>query len=332
MHTGEISFCDKICFNIKSNDYKKQILDELEKICKFRVIQKHHENFKETLIPILKSKPHLLSIRSNGNPYLLYLTKYNNVNQCIFIDKKIQQGYFFPRMILSKIRFDDELFKGTIFDGEMVKGEKWVFLINDIYCNKSRCTFEKDVVDRINIIIDILETKYIEEDISCCDIQVKKYFKYDQIDDIKKFVNCLPYSSRGVYFKPMYIKFRDILYNFDDTVIKKINNTKSSNKVFQESNLNIRIPDKEVTQDEISHVEEIKTDCIFYGKKTSIPDVYELYESVESNKFIDHACVMKLTTSKLLKEIFQNANITQKIPLYCEFNEKFKKWTPVKKI
>ena len=129
MHIGEISFCDKICYNIKSNDYKKQVLDELEEKYGFKIIKKHFETYNNSFLDLLKSNPYMISIRSNGNPYMLYLTKYNFVNQCIFIDKKIQNGYFYPRMILSKIHFDDSLFEGTLLEGEMIKdnNNKWIY-------------------------------------------------------------------------------------------------------------------------------------------------------------------------------------------------------------
>lgn len=331
MHIGEISFCDKICYNIKSNEYKKQILDELSNLCGFQVVQKHHENYRDSFLNILKSKKHLISVRSNGNPYLLYLTKYNNANQCIFIDKKIQQGYYYPRMILSKMRFDDILFNGTIFDGEMVKEntDKWSFIINDLYSLKSDSTLNVDLIDRINIVYNILHLGYIEEDISCCNLQVKKYFDYHQQKEIQDFIANLPYSVRGIYFKPMYTKYRDILLNFNDDLIKK--KTKTTNmKTFKEMN----ISNESIQDVEKQECKDVEKECkdiekVFYGKKTGDIDVYELYESLESKTFTDYACIMKMSTSKFMKLEFDKANITQKVPLLCKYNSNLNKWIPV---
>ena len=89
MRLGEISFCGHIGFNIKSDELKKRILDEIDLNFKKKIIQKHHEPFNDSMINTLNSNPFLMALRSNGNPYFLYLTKYNNVNQCIFIDKKM---------------------------------------------------------------------------------------------------------------------------------------------------------------------------------------------------------------------------------------------------
>ena len=120
MQIAEISFADKIAYNIKADDTKKYILDQLEEKYNLKIITKHHEKFDPKLMHIINNNPHLLSARSNGNPYFLHMLKYNYNNYCIFIDKKIQQGYYFPRMIICNFHFGDDIFEDTIFDGEMV--------------------------------------------------------------------------------------------------------------------------------------------------------------------------------------------------------------------
>ena len=62
-----------------------------------------------------------MKYKSNGNPYFLLLTKINGINQCIFIDKKIKKNHEHPRMIINIFYFDDEVFEGTLFDGEIIK-------------------------------------------------------------------------------------------------------------------------------------------------------------------------------------------------------------------
>ena len=135
MQIGYISFCDKTAFNIKTQYVKEQILKDIYNISQIKIIQKHFEILKEHHFKKLNDNPHLISLKSNGNPYLLYLTKYNFVNTCIFIDKKVQAGYFLPRMIISRFNFPDELFDNTLLEGEMIKdnNKKWIFLINDLY-------------------------------------------------------------------------------------------------------------------------------------------------------------------------------------------------------
>ena len=173
MQLGEISFCDKIGYNIRSDDIKKKILRELECDYVFKVIQRHYDKYTSSVHDnILKSNPHLVCTRTNGNPYLLYLTRINFVNQCIFIDKKIQQGYNYPRMIVAKLWFADELFKNTLFEGEMIKDDKgkWTFLIGDLIADSGNMLQNQNLTKRLNRIYNILQTQYKEDSINICNI------------------------------------------------------------------------------------------------------------------------------------------------------------------
>ncbi len=396
MQIGEISFCGTIGYNIKDDDYKKQILNELENNFNFKVIQKHHDRlapgcpYYERTIKRISQVPHLVSTKTNGNPYMLYLTRHNSTNQCIFIDKKIQHGYFTPRMIIVKLWFDDCLFKNTLFDGEMIKDKngQWTFIMNDILAKQNENLSSMTLIPRLNILYDTLQNYYFEDDTSCCRIYVKKYFKYEQIEYIiHEFIPSLPYTCRGLYFKPIYLNFKDVLYNFDNSLIKQVTRTKYSieqNKSFfsnkneindnkkndSRSNKIDHTPlddnqqiDKNNKNKIVKNVENVeKRDvfeekcvsqcnslhdidcnvCVFNVNKTDKPDVYEMVmvEDHTQNKFTiplntydkQLACIQNQKTSKMMREIFQNLTFLQKVMMLCEYNAKFKKWTPVKKL
>ena len=226
MHLGQISLCDSVGYNIKSDEDKKRILEELDRTYSVRVIKKHHENFTESRHPdIINRNPYLLSVRSNGNPYYLYLTRCNFVNKCVLIDKKVQQGYFYPRMILVRLWFDDHLFDNTLFEGEMVRDKQggWTFLINDMMVYRNVPQNDINLVRRVNMVYDILANCFDPDELDVCTLQVKKYFRCSEMHHVvHEFVPRLPYSCRGIYFKPFFFKFRDILLNFDESLIKKI--------------------------------------------------------------------------------------------------------------
>ena len=333
MQTGTISFCDNIGFNVKSDDYKKKILQELDENYNFRIIQKHHERFNQSMIPNLTNNPHLMCLRTNGNPYMLYLTKFNFTNQCIFIDKKIQQGYFYPRMIIVKLWFDDSLFSGTLMDGEMIKtkNDEWHFVIHDIISYYNQNLYESNVVRRINILYDILQNKYFEDELSCCKLKIKKYFTFspDQFDYmLKNFIPNLPYSCRGIYFKPLYLKFRDILYNFDETLVKSVVKIKYKNnydvkdkQTIIEANIQTPISIKPIP--EIS--QSFKT---LYLQKTNQPDIYDLYETKEGRNSFDIALVNDIATSKRLRFDFKDNLPKDMIAYKCIYSSKFGKWIP----
>ena len=123
METSEISFCDKNSLNINSDITKEEIINLLEK---FNVSIKKKKAYilnEKTLDNITKND-HYISIRTKGNSYLLFMIKLNDINYCFFVDKKINENYKYPRIITTKYRFSDDIFNGTIFDGELIKKKK----------------------------------------------------------------------------------------------------------------------------------------------------------------------------------------------------------------
>jgi hypothetical protein len=229
MHLGEISFCDHVGYNVKSEDFKKSILSDLEMKYNIKIICRHHDMFLDNQKRLCQ-KPHIMSLRSNGNPYFLYLTRYNDINQCIFIDKKIQQGYIYPRMVLVKFWFDNDLFSNTLLDGEMIKTEsgRWDFLLNDLLIQggvKNQLPF----TNRIQSLYHMLKTMFQPDVQDICQLKIKRFFEYSEYDDMLKFCRNLEYTSRGVYFTPEFLTDRPILMNFDDSLVRKNDKTKLKN-------------------------------------------------------------------------------------------------------
>jgi hypothetical protein len=345
MHCGTISFCGKTALNIKDNDVKKDILDDIYNITGIKIIQKHYILLNQNILKIIHQGKYLMTLRTNGNPYLLFFTQINFVNQCIFIDKKIQKGYYQPRMIVSRFEFDDELFNNTLIDGEMIKNnngnEPWTFLINDIYMYNNKNVLGSSFFKRMTILIDILNNHWRFDKNNLCFFQIKKYFQLNEIEYVvNNFIPNLNYTCRGLYFKHtdtnMHTqnvpKKRDVLYNFDEELIIKVNKNKlQTNGLFMES-VNEKVP-VETTKIEIEIKNQdkvIENEKDFYVMKTNMPDVYILYETNEKDsKEIDNACINTLSTSKYMKEKFKNINILEKIIIRCSYNELFQKWVPV---
>ena len=357
MHLGEISFCDKIGFNIKSDEVKAKLLQELDATTGFKVIQKHHERFHDGLIGNLNRNNHLVSVRSNGNPYLLYLTRYQFQNQCIFIDKKIQHGYFYPRMIITKLWFHDDLFDNTLLDGEMVKRQdgSWVFLVNDMIMCRGKALTSMKLMERVNTIYQILNKMYLEDDHNVCKVEVKKYFTYADLRShkVQDFIGTLDYTSRGLYFKPMLLKYRDVLLNFDDTLIKKVVRVKVGGFVENvqqagdalkptapimttitaptpspaPTHKNLESPN---TQTAVKGPIDSTEDQVFWIRKTSKSDIYELLTQGGTAPPIggNLACVNNMKTSEFLRSILGNSTVVDKVLVKCSLHPRLKKWTP----
>lgn len=334
MRIGDISFCDKIGYNIRSDETKKQILDKLEKKYGIRIIARHYDKFDPARsVPVLNRNPHLICARSNGNPYMLYLTRYNFVDICIFIDKKVQQGYFLPRMIVAHLMIGTSaVHDDTIMHGEMIKKNdgSWVFAINDMTVYKGRLLSEENLVKRLNYVYALLESEYIEDDMTPFKIVVKKFFTYDEVEALDNHIKTLPYTCRGLYFKPLFIKFRDILLNFDDALVKKVERYKVGGTFMLNEGgeaacappPTASLKPTTVSLNPITNLNQTR----FYTKKTSAPDVYDIFD--EHGSAVGIACIPTLALSKKMRLLFETKTIIDKLNLPYTYSDKFNKWVP----
>ena len=81
------SFCNSKVDNITENTSKKYILDQMSILCsdiKYndRYAKIYNDKFSNNLNNI-----HLLSLKSMGNPYLLFITQISSLNYAFLIDK-----------------------------------------------------------------------------------------------------------------------------------------------------------------------------------------------------------------------------------------------------
>jgi len=202
---SKISFCDKQCSNVNDNKVKGQIIQSLESKYNIQAVSRDYNIVNPNTLRIISFHQHLITPFTNGNPYLLYLTKNDGINCCFYIDKKLKDGYTFPKMHCVKYRFNNDLFdKETIFSGELVKDNerRWFFLIDNILLYKGMNTSEKNIISKFELIHSILNNEYqMDKYLEICPLQVKKLFLYK---DIRKMVNDfipnLSYTCKGIAF------------------------------------------------------------------------------------------------------------------------------------
>lgn len=339
MHTGVISFCDRISFNIKSSDTKDDLLDELARLYHIQILQRHWHKLDTEGIQHMYRSPHLACLRSNGNPYYMFFTLYEDVPIVYYIDKKIQPGYQKPRVILGKGKWHPSLFTNTLLDGEMVKDKygKWVFLINDMIVWKGEHLEKKTLPQRLEYAYDLLESHYTPDKImDVCRYYVKRYAHATQqgVESLQEYSKELPYTSRGIYFWPFFQRFKPKLYNFDDSLIKAVTRKVKDTPEFRTS------PDDtpttvDITTPSIAPLEVPKdSEQVLWLRKTEHPDVYDIYPTnhgmVQNNK-IGIANVPSLQVSKFLRAIFKDTTVAVYVPFHCAFDSTFQKWTPIRR-
>ena len=206
LKTLDISFCDKNALNLVNKEAKELIINEKLGSYDIKVTHKYANIINTRSLRFLSLQPHLISIKTIGANYFLFLTRINELNTCIFIDRKIKPGYTFPRIIATKFGFDDELFNDTLFDGEIIKDDdgNWMFLIGDMLLYKGQkqtC----NIIIKFNKIYKLLTENYKNDpNIDICPLRVKKLFKYSEYGKLlTQFIPSLTYKIRGLYFNTL---------------------------------------------------------------------------------------------------------------------------------
>ena len=346
---SEISFCDKKALNIKSDDFKKYILDQLNSLYNVNIMNRHYEVLNTKNVGHLQNNPYVISVKSlEGNNYYLFCLRHNDVNTCIFIDRKVCKGYAYPRMICVKYQFDDTVFTNTLFEGEMVKynDKHWAFIINDIISHNNSHLTNVNLMKRLSTLNDIL-TRHYKPDLilDICKLQVKKYFSYTDFDTVlHEFIPSLTYQSKGFIFKSIHLKFPNYLYVLENvpklcsssgngtsnsnTVKNSLNNNQNTDTILHDENNRSRSKSPELKLIDTSildiHIpQELK---IVKGDK---PDTYYLYKirnNDASEEKIGLIGLPNLKTSKWVSNLFKEKRESM---IMCEYNTNFKKWVPI---
>lgn len=342
MHTGIISFCDRVRYNIKSSETKDMILQVLERKYHIRILQRHWYKLDETTAPQLKTSSHLACLRSNGNPYYMFFTRFDDINIIYFIDKKVQPGYEKPRIILGRGIFHDNLFNDTILDGEMVRRTDepgWVFLVNDVIAYCGNFLQHASLPDRIACAYDLFNTRYTPDPLlDVCQFCVKKYVPptKEAVAELLTFSETLPYTNRGIYFWSYNNRLKPKLYNFDDGLIKSVYRKVKDAPEFRDKS-DIEPKQTEIQKPVIQPEEKINfkeesmgPEKVLWLRKTENPDIFDIFTTQQCSEKVGNAYIASLATSKRLRNIFKDLTVASGVPFMCSYNKQFEKWAPLR--
>ena len=335
-----------------------QVNKNLTNIGRFKVEGKYYSFLNKKNLNSLKNYTFFVLLKSFGKNYVLFLTNIDEKNYCIFINKKNNV------MNIVNINFENELFKGTLLDGEIVKNNenKYIFLVNDLPYYKGNSLITKNFDERNKILEKVLIDDYkLDNELY---ISKKKYFKFKEINDlVDNYSKVLSYRCSGLLFKNNTNFGDNYLFSFpecrSDSKILKNGVTIDNQKVIIKEEHKIISPKqnlkKELNEDEelFGELENVnnnnediknKKTCNFMINPTSLPDIYELY-CYSSNNNIEkyaYASVPNIDTSNYIKSIVNfdniNENVLTKIKrnnatfVECNYHKGFKKWIPFKKV
>ena len=362
---AKISFCDKQCSNINDNKVKAQIVKHLEAQYGIPIISRDFTVINPNNLRIVSFHQHILTPLTNGNPYLLFLTRIDGINCCIYIDRKLKDGYTYPKMHCVKYNFHEELFENeTVFSGELVKDNerRWVFLLDGILLYKGMTTTEKNVIARYDLIHSILANEYTRDAfLEICPLQVKRLFLYRDVEKmVQDFIPNLSYICKGILFYTLNNRCSNFAFLLPREAQFEIKTAEEIDDIVQSKYPKLWAKKHAINQEQIPDALSINTieqqvgsvsaatpsmvtaDCkavvqipadnvVFKILKTDIPDIYNLY-CIDTTNLVKYgiALVPNIRISHYLYNGFKdNANNLDR-RVECRFSKIFEKWTPVR--
>lgn len=261
----------------------------------------------------LRNNPHVAVPRSAGLRCMLVLTRLEDgTNAAVFVTQR--QSYFV------KYWFEDSLFDGTIFDGEVVQlGTlgKWEYVIQDAYACRGRSLSNLNIVRRLDAVHDALRRHWTPDSYDACNLTVARVFRYDECEALIEFIKSLPYGVRGILFKPLFVRFRTIYYEFD----KGLPPLLSEPDVLSELRAEKHHDEGGEREDDLPEDGDLR---VLRVVKTDMPDVYDLEDDATGSPR-GRAAVPGMATSALLKQAMSDR---ARARMTCRWSSRFGKWIP----
>lgn len=332
----QISFCGKVVQNLLNDDQKGYFLDKLYNDYQIKINDKDYIILKGKYLSNLHKNKHYLSTVSNGNRYFLYLTIYEGRYLNLFIDRKVKEGYKYPRILLVDFKFEDCLYQQeTLFNGELIKknDNSWIFLLSNLLVYQEQ-KINLNIIGKLNIAYRVLSKNYQVSDKQPCTLKVKKIFKIQQISEVlNKIIPDLGYSCKALSFYPDNKSFSNFIYLFDrNKSLQKRNNMIKSDSRISNSSSELSSLDnidelKRVIESKIEDTNE-EIEYNFKLRNTDCPDIYQLYTKYQEKIIMyGYAHIPSMKCSKYIqKQLLKNDY--QDIIINCRYSNNFKKWEP----
>ena len=308
----------------------------------------------ETIIHNKVYKSDIIFAIPQGIKCYAYFNYYDRKPCCALIDIINNK---FVNIRIEHVFFDKELAMGTLLYGTYFKDN--FFAIENIYNYKGYDCYNQTWQDKLIILKTILKSDllpnsynnfiifklpYLHNNINIMSNKIK-HNECGYIVDKVVFMLFKNYNKHlalqvDILTKLHHNHIKDSTNNF--TNVNNTNNTNNTNNVYNINNRN-----------------NSKNNGIFYVKAQIENDLYDLYCLNTNNELIlyDIASVPNYNTSVLLNKLFRNikenanldtleesddeedfqnenidryVDINKKYKMLCEYNYKFKKWSPVK--
>lgn len=277
----------------------------------------------------LKDNAHYVSPNFKGYNYFVIFTKISNANYCCIIDKK-KLSYHRNKInvkniniIKIKINPSNSIFNGTIFDGKLIrKDNKYYMMIKDCYIMMGNSIINMEMKDKMKYINSIINNQFSDNECKNFKFKINRLYEYSELDNIIN--NIIPkceIDTMGLIFYP---KFSGMTTIFMERKVEKVEIKNNVQNIDNNSYHLIKNIVEFLSEREYSYEKGKIVKLII--EKTNITDVYNLYDKSER---IGIAHIPNLKTSLYLQKNITNNN---KYKINCVYNNKFKKYIPLKLI
>ena len=291
MDTVPINFCGTTGFNVVCNATKEVVLEDLKQRFGVNPLARRTDVLSEKNKGRIDEAPAVLHLQSTGTAYVLFLTRVGFQQVALLIDRKVNSGFVYPKMILLHIMFKEELFDGTIFTGELIKGfSEWLFLIDDLIAVGGKRISSHMFRERYAISHDVIKTKQRRCKSDIFALCMKRFFQVNRAEDMLEYATYMPYKIKGVSVRSTGPHRRDLF-----------------------------IP---------VHVQTVTAKTLYLAS-TAVDDTFTVHEGHgEHFSSIGTAHIQSIEASHYLKSRFQGVAYGKRLPLICEWNPNFQKWQP----
>ena len=274
-----------------NTDYRYNVIKDVAQIS-ISELQKN-QNRQEKFIS---------TVNFGGIKVLLYLTRMDGINVCIYMDRLKRKMY------ITNYRFEDEVFNGTLFTGELIQrnDNKHLFVIEDLVVhNNTNILKTHNIIQRLGIVKEILDTKYTEDiNLDTYYFSIKNIYLYDKPEElVKYYTNCkeIVNSVIGYIYFPSISYYMGISYYF------------------------LNLENEE--EDEKEKLYDTDKEFCFSIKDSGHPEIYHLYLKNQKNA-IGIARLPTLESSRFINELVYGQE--KDIYVMCRFDKNFQKWIPFK--
>lgn len=236
----------------------------------------------------LKDYIYSISLKLDGTRFLMYFIRdRNNRNQCILINRALQ---FFS----INMNAENEIYNGTLIDGELIMiNDKWVFMVHDsILLNGKKINKDPHTVrlDETNL---CLESYIGKSEYNTVDIQIKKFYPFEEIETFISDVYNNNDNNDGIIFMPENLP---VISGTQYSMLKWKPHTKHTFDFLIKENENI-----------------LEAHVFYMGDTIKFANIH--YNTEDGKDFIDKTKLLNKYTDECILECSYNIEKTNFVPI-----------------